>query len=58
MNNKNNKLSRKDKENYLIETCAKHGFREDTPEFRKGVAKISDTALEIKLESLKMILEN
>ena len=51
-------MTRQEKEEYLATTCHKFGFREDTKEFRDGVARFSDFILDIKIESLNDLLED
>ena len=51
-------MIRQEKEEYLVTTCDKYGFREDTKEFREGVSKFSDYLLDIKIDSLNDLLED
>jgi hypothetical protein len=51
-------MTRQEKEDYLVETCDKYGFREDSKEFRDGVSKFSDYILDLKIDSLNDLLED
>ena len=51
-------MTRQEKEDYLVATCDKYGFRKDTKEFREGVARFSDFILDEKIESLNYLLED
>lgn len=42
-------MTRQEKEDYLVTTCDKYGFRKDTKEFREGASKFSDYVLELKI---------
>ena len=50
-------MNRQQKEDYLVTTCDKYGFRKDTKEFREGVSRFSDVLLDIKIETLNDLLE-
>jgi hypothetical protein len=50
-------MTRREKEDYLVTTCDKYGFRKDTKEFREGVSRFSDFILDTKIESLNDLLE-
>lgn len=51
-------MTRQEKEEYLVTTCHKYGFRKDTKEFREDVSRFSDVLLDIKIETLNDLLED
>lgn len=50
-------MNRQEKEEYLVSNFNKLGIREDTTEFRDGVAESSDQILDINLESLNLLIK-
>lgn len=51
-------MTRQEKEEYLVATCDKYNYRKDTEVFRKGVSKLSDRALDVKIKTLGWLLED
>lgn len=51
-------ITRKEKEDYLLDGLFKLELAEDTPRFRANISKLSDFLLDVKIESLDMLLED
>lgn len=51
-------MTRQEKEEYLVSTCDRYGFRVDSKEFREGVSRFSDFILDVKIESLNDLIED
>ena len=51
-------MNRQEKEEYLVTTCDKYGFRDDTKEFREGVSNLSEYELDLKIDSLNDLIED
>lgn len=50
-------MTRQQKENYLIKMLIDEGLIDDSTKFREKLQKISDITLDIKIESMKMYLD-